>query len=170
LTHNSDNATAPTDGTALIALARTAAAQHSLDPALICAIVEQESAWDPHAIRYEPAFRTRYVAPLGLPPTEEVARSISWGLMQVMGQVAREHGFTAKSLAALCDPATGLAIGCAVFAAKLRTSTNNAAGVTNNSDAARVAADVVHRALALWNGGANTIYAAQVLARVVHYQ
>ena len=38
--------------------------------------------------------------------------------MQVMGQVAREHGFTAKSLAALCDPATGLAIGCAVFASK----------------------------------------------------
>jgi hypothetical protein len=34
-----------------------------------------------------------------------------------MGQVAREHGFTAKSLAALCDPATGLAIGCTVFAA-----------------------------------------------------
>ena len=162
MTHNSDNATAPTDGTALIALARTAAAQHSLDPALICAIVEQESAWDPHAIRYEPAFRTRYVAPLGLPPTEEVARSISWGLMQVMGQVAREHGFTAKSLAALCDPATGLAIGCAVFAAKLHAA--------NNSDAASVTADVVHRALALWNGGANTSYAAQVLARVAHYQ
>ena len=141
------------DHTALIALARAAAAQHSLDPALVCAIVEQESAWDPHAIRYEPAFRTRYVSPLGLAPTEEVARSISWGLMQVMGQVAREHGFTAKSLAALCDPATSLAIGCAVFAAKLRTSTN----------------DAVH-ALALWNGGANTAYASQVLARVPHYQ
>ena len=141
------------DNTTLIALARTTAAQHSLDPALICAIVEQESAWDPHAIRYEPAFRTRYVAPLGLPPTEEVARSISWGLMQVMGQVAREHGFTAKSLAALCAPATGLAIGCAVFAAKLRTSAGG-----------------VERALELWNGGANTSYAAQVFARVAHYQ
>ena len=141
------------DNTALITLARTTAAQHSLGPALICAIVEQESAWDPHAIRYEPAFRTRYVAPLGLPPTEEVARSISWGLMQVMGQVAREHSFTGKSLAALCDPATGLAIGCAVFAAKLRASAND-----------------VERALTLWNGGANTTYAAQVLARVAHYQ
>jgi soluble lytic murein transglycosylase-like protein len=152
---NSDNA-------ALIALARAAAARHSLDPALICAIVEQESAWDPHAIRYEPAFRTRYVAPLGLPPTEEVARSISWGLMQVMGQVAREHGFIAKSLAALCDPATGLTIGCAVFAAKLR--------VASNGDASSIAADVVHRALELWNGGANTTYSAQVLARATHYQ
>lgn len=103
----------------LIALARAAAAAHELDPALVCAVVEQESAWDTHAIRYEPGFRTRYVAPLGLPPTEEVARSISWGLMQVMGQVAREHGFGGKFLSALCDPAVGLDIGCAVLDAKL---------------------------------------------------
>jgi len=148
---NSDHAV-PADYTALIALARNAAAQHALDPALVCAIVEQESAWDPHAIRYEPAFRTRYVAPLVLPPTEEVARSISWGLMQVMGQVAREHGFSAKSLAALCEPAAGLAIGCAVFAAKLRASAND-----------------VHRALTLWNG-ANANYSAQVLARLAKYR
>jgi soluble lytic murein transglycosylase-like protein len=67
---NSDHV-AP-DRSTLIALARDAAMQHSLDLALVCAIVEQESAWDPHAIRYEPAFRQRYVAPLGLPPTEEV--------------------------------------------------------------------------------------------------
>jgi soluble lytic murein transglycosylase-like protein len=139
--------------TALIALARNTAAQQALDPALVCAIVEQESAWDPHAIRYEPAFRTRYVAPLGLPPTEEVARSISWGLMQVMGQVAREHGFAGKSLAALCEPAAGLAIGCAVFAAKLRAS-----------------ADDVQRTLTLWNGGANAAYAAQVLTRLAKYR
>jgi Transglycosylase SLT domain len=115
----------------LIALARTAAAKHALDfsfsvgsdtypaAALVCAIVEQESAWDAHAIRYEPAFRTRYVAPLALPPTEEIARSMSWGLMQVMGQVAREHGFAGKFLSALCEPAAGLDIGCAVFASKL---------------------------------------------------
>jgi soluble lytic murein transglycosylase-like protein len=160
---DSENA-AVADHSALIAFAREAAGQHSLDPALICAIVEQESAWDPHAIRYEPAFRTRYVAPLGLPPTEEVARSISWGLMQVMGQVAREHGFTAKSLAALCDPTVGLAIGCTVFAAKLRSAARatDEASFANN--------DVVQRALNLWNGGANGAYAAQVLTRVPHYQ
>jgi hypothetical protein len=115
----------------LLALARAAASNHALDfsfsvssisctgAALVCAVVEQESAWDAHAIRYEPAFRTRYVAPLGLPPTEEVARSISWGLMQVMGQVAREHGFSGKFLSALCEPAAGLDIGCAVLASKL---------------------------------------------------
>ena len=111
----------------LIALARAAAERHALDPALVCAVVEQESAWDAHAIRYEPAFRTRYVAPLGLPPTEEVARSISWGLMQVMGQVAREHGFSGKFLSALCEPAAGLDIGCAVLASKLVAARAHAA-------------------------------------------
>jgi soluble lytic murein transglycosylase-like protein len=63
---------APT--TEIIALARTIASEHGLDPALVCAVIEQESAWDPHAVRYGPAFRARYVAPLDLPPTEEIAR------------------------------------------------------------------------------------------------
>ena len=138
--------------TELVALARSAAAQHSLDAALVCAIAEQESSWEPFAIRYEPAFRTRYVAPLGLAPTEEVARSISWGLMQVMGQVAREHRFSGKNLAALCDPATGLDVGCAVLASKLAAATND-----------------WPRALNLWNGGGNPNYVAQVLARLKNY-
>jgi hypothetical protein len=115
----------------LIALARAATTDHALDftfsvspvlytgTALVCAIIEQESAWNPHAMRYEPGFRTRYVAPLGLPPSEEIARSISWGLMQIMGQVAREHGFTGKFLSALCDPTLGLDIGCAALASKV---------------------------------------------------
>jgi soluble lytic murein transglycosylase-like protein len=138
---------------ALIDLARAAAKNHALDPALVCAVVEQESAWDPHAIRYEPAFRMRYVAPLGLSQTEEVARSISWGLMQVMGQLARERGFTGHFLSALCDPATVLDIGCGILASKL-----SAAG------------GEVAQALALWNGGASATYAPDVLARVEKYR
>jgi soluble lytic murein transglycosylase-like protein len=140
----------PTD---LIALAHTTAQNHALDPALVCAVIEQESAWDPHAIRYEPAFRMRYVAPLGLSPTEEIARSISWGLMQVMGQLARERGFTGRFLSALCDPAAGLDIGSAILASKL-----SAAG------------GEVAQALALWNGGASAIYAPDVLARLAKYR
>ena len=137
----------------LISLARTIAAQHTVPPALVCAVVEQESAWNPYAIRYEPAFRTRYVAPLGLSPTEEIARSISWGLMQVMGQVAREHGFTGKFLAALCDPPAGLDAGCKVLASKL---------VASGGD--------LTLALERWNGGANLGYAAEVLMRLEHYR
>jgi soluble lytic murein transglycosylase-like protein len=147
----------------LIALALVAAEAHQLDAALVCAICEQESAWNPWAIRYEPAFFTHYVAPqlaVGkISSTEAQARAFSWGLMQVMGQVAREHGFGAASstnaspLAQLCDPACGLEIGCIVFAAKLAVAHGDAT-----------------RALQLWNGGGNPNYAAEVLARMGKYR
>jgi len=142
---------APT--TEIVALACTIASVHGLDSALVCAVVEQESAWDPHAIRYEPGFRASYVAPLNLPCTEEIARSISWGLMQVMGQVAREHGFQRPYLSALCESSAGLTFGCIVLAAKLAAAGGD-----------------VSRGLALWNGGGNPDYAAQVLARVPRYR
>ena len=139
--------------TEFVALARTIGSAHGLDPALVCAVVEQESEWDACAIRYEPGFRARYVAPLELPPTEEIARSISWGLMQVMGQVAREQGFQRPFLSALCDPSAGLTFGCIVLAAKITAASGD-----------------VSRGLALWNGGGNPDYAAQVLARVPRYR
>jgi soluble lytic murein transglycosylase-like protein len=155
----------------LMALARAAASKHALDPALVCAVIEQESAWDVHSIRYEPAFRTRYVAPLGLPPTEEVARSISWGLMQVMGQVAREHGFSGKFLSALCEPATGLDIGCAVLSTKLAIRSGSPSRASNATEGSlSSSADDIGRALTLWNGGANPDYAAQVIARLDKYK
>ena len=140
----------------LVLLARKAAGAHSLDPALVCAVVEQESAWNPWAIRYEPLFFAKYVASLytnnKVSASEAYARGFSWGLMQVMGQVARETGFDALFLSALCDPEQGLAVGCKVLRKKF--------------DA--MAADTT-RALLAWNGGANPAYAAQVLARKQHY-
>lgn len=148
-------ATAPAE---LVALAHDAANAQSLWPELVCAIVEQESAWDRWAFRYEPAFYVRYVEPqlargAIADEGEARARAFSWGLMQVMGQTAREHGFAGTSLAALCDPATCLAIGCRALAAKIAAAEGN-----------------VSRALLLWNGGANPDYAAAVLARASHYR
>ena len=140
----------------LVALASKAAAAQSLDPALVCAVVEQESGWNPWAIRFEPAFFAKYVANLytnnKISASEAYARGFSWGLMQIMGQVARETGFDALFLSALCDPEQGLATGCKVLRKKF--------------DA--MAGDMT-RALLAWNGGANPAYAAQVLARKAHY-
>jgi soluble lytic murein transglycosylase-like protein len=140
----------------LVLLARKAAAAQSLDPALVCAVVEQESAWNPWALRFEPAFFTKYVAGLytnyKITASEAYARGFSWGLMQVMGQVARESGFEGPFLSAMCDPEQSLAIGCKVLRRKL-----DAAG----GDCTR--------ALQAWNGGANTAYATQVMARRPKY-
>jgi len=47
----------------LVALAHRAAEAHALWPELVCAIVEQESAWNPWALRYEPVFYEKYIAP-----------------------------------------------------------------------------------------------------------
>jgi soluble lytic murein transglycosylase-like protein len=140
----------------LVMLARRTAAAHGLDPAIVCAVVEQESAWNTWAMRYEPAFFAKYVASLytnnKVTASEAYARGFSWGLMQVMGQVARETGFDAPFLSAMCDPAQGLAIGCQVLRKKFDAMAGDAT-----------------RALLAWNGGANTAYPVQVLARRTHY-
>jgi soluble lytic murein transglycosylase-like protein len=143
--------------TGLVTLACDAAHAHDLWPELVCAVIEQESGWDRWAARYEPAFYKRYIGPLLAKsnhptPTEARMRAFSWGLMQVMGQVAREHGFLGNSLAQLCEPRTGLDVGCRVLAAKLAAAEGN-----------------VPRALLLWNGGGNRGYPDAVLARTHKY-
>ena len=140
----------------LVKLAVAAAKAHNLDPALVCAIVEQESGWNPWAIRYEPAFFVKYVAPLytnnKISATEAYGRSFSWGLMQLMGQVARELGFANTYLTSLLDPATALEWGCQHFTKKL---------VAARGD--------THAALFMWNGGGDALYPDQVITKVVKY-
>jgi len=147
----------------LIQLAKLRAEQFRLPPELVCAVIEQESHWDEWSARYEPAFQTRYIEPLRLSgqlktfgaakDTEVVLRSCSFGLMQVMGQVAREHGLETPFLTELCNPERGLEIGCSHLAKKLEQAGGNTA-----------------HALQLWNGGGNSNYAAEVLARVGGYR
>jgi soluble lytic murein transglycosylase-like protein len=140
----------------LLQQAQRAASAERLDPSLVCAIIEQESNWNPFAIRYEPLFFAKYVAPLytnnKIGATEAYARGISWGLMQVMGQVAREAGVTSPFLSSLCDPAIGLAVGCKIFRHKLDESAGD-----------------ISRALQRWNGGANPDYPDEVRARQPRY-
>src|SRR5438132_221513 len=130
----------------LIALAKKTANKYGLFPELVCGIVEQESKWNTWAIRYEPQFYEHYIKPLVekgqiVGATEAQARTISWGLMQVIGEVARENGFKGQFLSELCNPETGLDIGCRVFAQKL----GHVGGDTE-------------KALGLWNGGSRPTY------------
>ena len=115
----------------LALLINDAATRHGLPPSLVAAMAQVESEGNPWATRYEPGFYTRYVeknpdvkavSPCSL-DTERRLRATSFGLLQVMGQVARERGFKGAYLTQLCDPATGLDIGCkhlAAFAARFK--------------------------------------------------
>lgn len=84
---------------------------YDLPAGVLDAVIAQESAGNPDAYRFEPGFYEHYIkgvnpAQLGghwpievSADTERFARSFSWGLMQVMGQVAREMGFAGSSFA-----------------------------------------------------------------------
>jgi soluble lytic murein transglycosylase-like protein len=145
------------DKDSLIATTKMIADKYGIEGALACAIVEQESDWNPWAIRYEPAFFTHYIQPMmdthHIGPQEANARSTSWGLMQLMGEVAREYGFGGPFLSELCDPETGLDMGCKYFSALM--------GEVGND---------VDKALLRWNGGGNVAYGDQVKARIPTYQ
>lgn len=161
-----------------------AATEHDLRPALVAAVVSVESGGVPWAWNPEPRWRYFWDVRRGQPfrpvSTLEIANQFppqdfpalvgdrdqewwaqqaSWGLMQVMGAVARELGCKAPYLTSLCNPDVGLHWGCL----KLHTELQWAAG------------DVA-AALAAYNGGRagnapggplrNQAYADKVLSRV----
>ena len=148
-------------GQELIALAKQVAQTHQLFPQVVAAICEQESGWNPYEVRFEPAWYNRtdwdsllkgWTYPrMESQESERVCRSMSWGLMQVLGQTARERGFQ-DWLPVLADPATGLEWGCRTLAFKMSRTEGN-----------------ISQALELYNGGANPNYAAEVLARAPKY-
>ena len=118
-------------------LIESAAARHALPALLIAAIVQQESGGNPWAWNPEPHYRylwdVRRRAPFRQLSSAEIsserppadfpviagdrdqewwAQQASWGLMQVMGAVAREWGYREPYLPALCDPETNIEYGC----------------------------------------------------------
>jgi len=136
----------------LLQLIKSVATDQQLDPALVAAVVEQESSGDPRAVRYERDFYYRYVIPLNLrDETEGRLRAFSWGLMQIMGQVARELGFTGH-LSWLCEPQVGLVWGCK----KLKQCLDESGGS-------------IVKGLMRYNGGANPSYPTQVAEKISKY-
>ena len=112
------------------------AARFGIPPALIRAVIQVESAGDTWATRFEPHYRWLWDPfnhkpfrvnaikarlahpPKGMPSysyssdaTEWAHQKTSWGLMQVMGAVAREYGFS-QQLTTLCRPGRGIEYGC----------------------------------------------------------
>ena len=149
---------------------------------LALAVCEQESSFDPWAWNPEPKYRCLwdllmqkpfrkltpaeiasefppkdFRAPRGVPTDAEWwGQQASWGLMQVMGAVARERGFMGKFLSQLCDPGVGLPYGCIHLAAYLQRYKEP------------------FPALEAYNGGPGAVgknakYAREVLARLEHF-
>lgn len=88
------------------------AKKYDLYPDLVEAHCMTESSGKPNATRYEPAFFKTYIAKLGIKnEVEATGRATSWGLLQIMGQVARELGYQG-SWEGLCDPMVNLEYGC----------------------------------------------------------
>jgi hypothetical protein len=174
----------------------TAAAAKGLELPLLAALVEQESNYDASAWNPEPRYRylwnvrTRqpfrrvsdaelaarfppkdFPALAGDPDNEWWGQMASWGLTQIMGAVARELGYTAKYLPALCtDPAANLALGAEHLAANIRWAAGLYVGLESGRQGAATRAG-----LAAYNGGRagnaptgplrNAAYADHVLDR-----
>jgi len=159
----------------------TAAAEAHLSPDLVEAICLVESAGDPWAWNPEPHYRWlwdvrrkrpfRRVTPnearAKYPPAdfqtlagdrdqEWWGQQASWGLMQIMGAVARELGYRSPYLPGLVDVRTNLELGCTKLAQLLRWAKGDVA-----------------QALAAYNAGqgnyrsaAGQAYAEKVIARL----
>jgi soluble lytic murein transglycosylase-like protein len=96
---------------------KTAASRHGIEPEWVAAVVQVESAGNPNAVRFEQNWKYFYNVALHAKrlkitnDSEKTLQQFSWGLMQVMGSVAREWGFP-DSLFELCSPMRGLEYGC----------------------------------------------------------
>jgi len=140
------------------------ALRHDLEPALVAAFCQKESSWDAHAFNPEPQyiylwdvqkaapFRALTAAeiasekpPADWPAPRGIPRDAEWwlqqasiGIMQTMGGVARELGFSGRSLLELCEYEIGLEYGCRKLVALTRRhGTPEDVAAAYNSGAAR---------------------------------
>lgn len=112
----------------------SASLEYNLTPTLLAAVILTESGGNPLATRHEPDFYRRYLRGKALseipgywPPrvsanttTEMFLRSTSMGLMQVLGQTARESGFQSDYLVELYDPGLNIPMGAKILASKMK--------------------------------------------------
>lgn len=124
-----------------------------IDPYVLAALCWQESCFDPNAERFEPGFKKRYIDPLtddqirrrcpGVINLETERRDLatSWGIVQVMGQTARERGFFEHDLTRLKSH-LGLLYGAKEFTRQLKVYSGDV--------------DCLRRAISAYNAGIST--------------
>lgn len=157
-------------------LATIMAGNHQFRPSLVKAIIHQESRWRPTAWNPEPRYRYFWNVATGQPFREVTdaeissekppadfrtmagdtdqewwAQQASWGLMQVMGAVARERGCIEPFLPALVYPEVNLQFGLRHLRALMNRWKDE------------------KTALLRWNGGGNPNYPAEVLDKEARF-
>ena len=123
------------------ALVKANALAYQLPPQLVIGVIAVESGGDVYAWNPEPKYRyfwnvkrnspfrkvTSAEIDSKVPPRDFPAlagdrdqewwgQQASWGLMQLMGAVARERGFKGKYLPEICTPEINIQLGCAHLA------------------------------------------------------
>lgn len=134
-----------------------AADAYGLRPELIAAVIIQESSGIADARRPENDFYHRYLLKPDLPGyfppdvprgVELVCRATSWGLMQIMGQVARELGFRGRYFTELEEPGANINLGCRHLANLIRRAGSERGGLLR------------------YNGGGDPRYPEKVLGHI----
>ena len=147
------------------------AAQFALETGIrrdiLFGLIEIESSWNPFQIRTEESFFRRYLqnkerqdllgwvpSPRQVPTlaTELRGRSMSWSVMQIMGDRARMEGFDDPWFTKLIIPEVGLKYGCR-FLVRLFEK--------HDGDIRKVADG--------WNGGSDLTYADRWLEAAKKY-
>lgn len=121
------------------------------------AVCMAESSFDEWAYRYEQQYKWLIGSQETLTATERAGQMSSWGLMQTMGAVAREDGFTGP-FPLLCNPTVGLRYGLRHLRKffqkygdwKDALASYNAGSPRKNAEGQYLNASYVEKVLKLW--------------------
>jgi hypothetical protein len=111
--------------TEIISLIDEMAEKHGLEAGIVYGVCMQESQLNFLAVRYEPHYRWLW-KPQEVRPricsleTERTLQKMSFGLMQVMGAVFREYGFSGWLTNVVSSPRVQVEYGCKHLAKKIQ--------------------------------------------------
>ncbi len=125
-----------------------------VNPRLVLGVIKTESSFRVNAYRYEEGFYKKYISGKSLDElpgkypkgeisesSEKILRSSSMGLMQVMGQTARELGYEDNLTELIKNPEVNITLGCKLLSKLLKKKNG-----------------IVRDALLAYNGGSNLKY------------
>jgi len=148
---------------------------HNLDPVLVLAVCQQESDYRHDVARLEQGFYLWYTEPDKLATTTEVLLAASYGLMQTMGQILREHGYftwfrdfnnkTSGVAGQIREPLGEVPVPKALNAYMVRPPWQVEWGCIHLEKKIKLAGGDIEKGLLKWNGGGNKKYPGEVLAK-----